>query len=47
MSSIENAFLGPFKHQVHSGSMWESQYVPHQQHTQCLDIDAKYFENKL
>lgn len=35
MSSIEDAFRGPFKHQENTGSAWESQHSKHQLHTHC------------
>ncbi|XP_077294549.1 semaphorin 5c-like isoform X2 [Arctopsyche grandis] len=44
MSEIEEAFLGPFKHQANSKSIWESQSVPHQEHTQCRNVDSTFTE---
>ncbi|KAK6639382.1 hypothetical protein RUM43_007655 [Polyplax serrata] len=35
MSAIEEAFSGPFKHQVHPGAAWEKDYSQHRNHFEC------------
>lgn len=35
MSAIEQAFSGPFKHQVHPGAAWEKDYSQNRDHFEC------------